>query len=478
MASTVDLPSQQQRVLALDALRGLSVLLMVFASSIPFGVALPSWLYHAQEPPPTNVFNPHLPGITWVDLVFPFFLFTMGAAIPIALSKRLRGRASPWRVLPTVLWRFVLLVGFAVYVAQIRPQVISNNPNSAVWLAALVGFALLFPALARFPKDWSKTRKYSVRIGGWIGAVILMALLRFPDGSGFSLYRSDIIILVLANVALFGGVIWLFTREHLFARLGIMGFLIALRLSAGTSGWIQALWNLSPVPWAYQLRFLQYLLIAIPGTIVGDLLVKSMDSFSGQSATEKSWDSKRMFSISAVMVIINVAVVAGLEAQWVFGTTVISVFLCMVGWQLLKTPVSPNERLLNTLYKWGVYWFLLGMFFEPYEGGIKKDPSTLSYYFVTSGLAIFALMAMIIFVDVFQKKKGFAFLIDSGQNPMVAYAGINSLILPLLALTRLNVLLHDITPTPWLGVLGGAFVTYLVALATTIFTRKKIFLRT
>jgi predicted acyltransferase len=114
MASTVDLPSKQERVLALDALRGLSILLMVFASSIPFGVALPSWLYHAQEPPPTNVFNPKLPGITWVDLVFPFFLFTMGAAMPIALSKRLRGRVSPWRVLPTVLWRFVLLVGFAI----------------------------------------------------------------------------------------------------------------------------------------------------------------------------------------------------------------------------------------------------------------------------------------------------------------------------------------------------------------------------
>jgi hypothetical protein len=96
---------------------------------------------------------------------------------------------------------------------------------------------------------------------------------------------------------------------------------------------------------------------------------------------------------------------------------------------------------------------------------------------VTSALAILVLMALIIFVDVFQAKKGFSFLIDSGQNPMVAYSGINSLILPLLALTRLNILLQDITPTPWLGVLGGAFVTYLVALATTIFTRKQIFLR-
>ena len=73
MSQTIDVPyARQQRVLALDALRGLSILLMLFASSIPFGV-LPSWMYHAQEPPPANIFNPKLPGITWVDLVFPFF---------------------------------------------------------------------------------------------------------------------------------------------------------------------------------------------------------------------------------------------------------------------------------------------------------------------------------------------------------------------------------------------------------------------
>lgn len=27
---------------------------------------------HAQTPPPDHIFNPEIPGITWVDLVFPF----------------------------------------------------------------------------------------------------------------------------------------------------------------------------------------------------------------------------------------------------------------------------------------------------------------------------------------------------------------------------------------------------------------------
>ncbi len=470
-------PVRPQRALSLDALRGLSILLMLFASTIPFGV-LPSWMYHAQEPPPANLFNPHLPGITWVDLVFPFFLFTMGAAIPLALSRRFKASGSPWRVLPAVFGRYVLLVGFALYVMQIRPQVISNHPDWGVMVLALLGFAFLFPILAKLPGDWSKTRKYSVRGIGWVGAVILMAFLRFPDGSGFSLNRSDIIILVLANVALFGGVIWLFTRDRLFIRLGIMGVLVAMRLAAPIPGWIHAVWNYSPISWAYQFRYLQYLLIAIPGTIVGDQILRWMNPVNKEPGPEKNWGIARLASVAGLMMAINVVVVIGLKAQWVLATMIASILLCAFGWQLVKEADSATEKLLRTFYKWGMYWLLLGLLFEPYEGGIKKDPATLSYYFVTSGLAIFVLMALMISVDILKQRKGFQFLIDSGQNPMIAYAGINSLILPLLALTRLNDLLQILTPTPWLGVLRGAFVTYLIALATTLFTRRKIFLRT
>ncbi|MCS2621073.1 DUF5009 domain-containing protein [Bacteroides thetaiotaomicron] len=33
--------------------------------------------------PPDHIFNPSLPGITWVDLVFPFFLFTDGEQLSL-----------------------------------------------------------------------------------------------------------------------------------------------------------------------------------------------------------------------------------------------------------------------------------------------------------------------------------------------------------------------------------------------------------
>ena len=59
---------KKYRFEALDALRGLAILMMVFSANIPFGGVLPGWMYHAQVPPPLHQFQADLPGITWVDL--------------------------------------------------------------------------------------------------------------------------------------------------------------------------------------------------------------------------------------------------------------------------------------------------------------------------------------------------------------------------------------------------------------------------
>ena len=45
------------------------------------------------------------------------------------------------------------------------------------------------------------------------------------------------------------------------------------------------------------------------------------------------------------------------------------------------------------LFVAGAYLLMLGLFFEAYEGGIRKDDSTYSYYFVTAGLAFMAMIA-------------------------------------------------------------------------------------
>ncbi len=500
MAVASEAPQRQRRSLALDALRGLSILLMVFADMMPNG--LPSWMYHAQLPPPVRLFIPTLPGITWVDLVFPFFLFTMGAAIPLALSRRIDAGFSNWKMIRALLFRGFLLAWFAIFFMQVDPFVLSNNPEWKTWLVGLLGFALLFPVLARLPGNWSKAKRYVVRAVGWGGSIVVMAIVRFPSGSGFSLYRSDDIIMLLATAAVFGGFVWLMTRESWILRLGIMGILLAFRLSSGgpvwlpdmarssqifvpvilstvPSQWLHSLWLISPVPWLFQMRFLQYLFIIIPGTIIGDMILRWMRRPPAEmSSCIVAWPKSRLFLLSTLMVIINIIVVIGLKARWVLGTTVITFALLIAGWRLVARPVHATEEMINSFFKWGTYWLALGLMFEPYEGGIKKDPATMSYYFVASGLAIFLLIALTVLVDLLGYKKSMKFLIECGQNPMIAYAAGDSLIAPIFGLTGLSIVLKDLTPMPWLGVVGAAVITYLVALSTVFFTRKKIFLRT
>src|ERR1035438_1075911 len=134
------LSEQPRRAYALDALRGLAILGMILSGQLPFGEkALPPWMYHAQVPPPDHKWVATLPGITWVDLVFPFFLFALGAAIPLALTRRLEQGRPRWKVALFIAERGMLLAFFALYVEAIRPHVISEHPSTATWLIGLLG---------------------------------------------------------------------------------------------------------------------------------------------------------------------------------------------------------------------------------------------------------------------------------------------------------------------------------------------------
>ncbi len=463
------------RFLPLDALRGWSIFMMILSSAIPFGV-LPAWMYHAQVPPPAHTFVPTIPGITWVDLVFPFFLFTMGAAIPFALQRRVSRGDPEWKIIRSLIVRGVLLAGFALFDEHIRPYRLSSAPDASTWGMALVGFLLLFPMFAAFPKHWPEGRRRIIRAGGWALAVASMALVRYPDGSGFLLGRSDIIILVLANVAVFGGIIWLSTRASHMHRWAVLGVLLALRLSSGTEGWVHDLWNMSPVPELFRFEFLKYLFIVVPGSIVGDhLLAWSRRHPDDEVST---WTRSTWLVGLPILFATTIVAVVGLFARWLLPTVVLEIGLVSVLWWVYRRPGSEMERTVRQVVMLGSYLILLGLCLEAFEGGIKKDHSTLSYYTLTAGLATHVLVGMWILFEIFEVRTGFRMLIEGGQNPLVAYAAINNFTRPLLALTGLGPLLSSFFPDPWTGALVGVAVTWFTVWTAAWCTRLGIFLKT
>jgi hypothetical protein len=226
------------------------------------------------------------------------------------------------------------------------------------------------------------------------------------------------------------------------------------------------------------------LFIVIPGTIVGELILnwlqKSNQSveISKNQQTFGSRYSQRLWLIILSMLMICLVLLVGLQGRWVWQTTIVSSAICAASWLLFAQPENDIDNLLKQFYQWGVYWLLLGLFFEPFQGGIHKDPSTYSYYFVTSAIAIFLLIIFTILLDIFKQKKWLQLLIDNGQNPMIAYVAFANLLWPVLQLTGLEDWIIVNTTTPVMGVIKGIATTLLIAIFTSLCTRLKLFWKT
>ncbi len=502
------------RALALDALRGFAILAMCLSGRIHGIVDLPRWMRHAQFPDVANPwrFDGTVPGFTWVDLVFPMFLFAMGAAFPLAMASKLERGVPPWRMILGALGRALSLVAFAVYVDNIQPlkmgadplrslfgtSVADGNfasPTFQTWIAALLAFALLFPVFARLPRTWSVPLRIGIRTAGVLACWGLLQALAFPDGSSWTVRRFDIIIMVLANMAFFGAAIWVLTRNRPWLRLATLPFAYALLQAAEIDGsWVQLFTRSSfaigqttvDFSWMYQFSWLKYLFIVVPGSIVGDHLREWMKNHRPDDA---ALSRRRLVALSFAALALIVLVHACLQTRgpWL----VVVSFLVPALWLSVRFAMPAGEsatgRFLRQTMHWGFALLVLGLAFEPVEGGIRKDPSNMSYYFVAGGLSAIALFALTIWIDVLNWRKPFAIPVMNGQNPMIAYVGIRNLLSPLVELAivpakggfaGLRPLAMTVLKTPWAQAAFGFLETFVLAGMTAIFTRLRIYWRT
>src|SRR5215469_10988354 len=97
-AGTIQVP----RVSSIDVFRGFTMIVMIFVNDLAEVKGLPWWTYHAPG---------KVDAMTYVDMVFPAFLFILGMAIPLAVEQRLRKNPSQSR-----LWRHVVMRSLSLLV--------------------------------------------------------------------------------------------------------------------------------------------------------------------------------------------------------------------------------------------------------------------------------------------------------------------------------------------------------------------------
>jgi hypothetical protein len=242
--------------------------------------------------------------------------------------------------------------------------------------------------------------------------------------------------------------------------------------------WLAKAASYYPAWMLFQPYFLKYLFIVIPATIIGDMIYQWNKTSGNSKESTSEFSNKGLLLISIILLLIIPINLFAFYERFIFELMVFNVVLSFLLYKIFVKTSAVSDLLIKKMLLWGIFWLLLGTLLEPFEGGIKKDHSTMSYYFVTTGLAIFMLTSLTIIIDLLKVQRGFKLLITNGQNPMLAYAAGTNLLTPLVMLTSIDPLLKSVLSTPWLGVIKGIIVTYILAVIVHLFTKYKIFWRT
>ena len=453
-----------KRIITIDILRGITIFAMILCANIGYYSDLPAWMFHGQTPPPTYAFNPDVPGITWVDLVFPFFLFTMGAAFPLAMRKRLESGVSRWEVTGSLFRRWLTLTIFAIVLGNAYQIGASPRPEFVKGIFSLALWGVMFMSLVRLKDD----RKCRLVNNAGMFLLIVMAVIG-TDYMGLKLSRwsSDIIIMILANIAIFGGLIWMFTKDNLRLRWLILLFIIAIKaLSSYTPEVLAWVPSMGSIGWFFSWGFLQYLVIAVAGSIVGDKLLDH--SRSGETVRIDSYHiAAGIIALAAMLVQLWGLFTRHILADFVISAVLGAAFVALT-WK--------RRNIMTWLGYFGFAFMLVGIIFDPIDGGITKDHCNLSYMITTTGMTALT-GAFVLALELKWQIKGRG-LSGSGQNPMLAYTVTNFLTGPILTMCGITAWLDAISVgSPFWGVVRGLVFTLLMVAVTCFFTKKKLFWR-
>jgi len=215
-------PTSAPRVVSIDIFRGLTMAVMIFVNELSEVKGLPWWTYHA----PGNV-----DVMTYVDMVFPFFLFIVGMSMPLSITQRLKRNSSVLALWGHVIVRFLGLLVLGLILANAEKadptrMVISGS----IWaLLGLVSMALYLNAYVKSEHYPAYSR--ILRVLGLVGVVVLFALFRRTTHDGHAAWIDGSYPEILGLIAysyLAVSILYIPTRRWAWASYAWFVLLLAL----------------------------------------------------------------------------------------------------------------------------------------------------------------------------------------------------------------------------------------------------------
>ncbi len=350
-ASSADPITTTSRVLSLDVFRGLVIVVMTFVNYLSPVKEIPAWAKHWPE---------NLEGYTFVDVVFPAFLFIVGMAIPFALQRRLDRGDSVAALVGKILFRSAALVFLGVLSVNAHEYAPESVLPKAVWVFLTMTCAVAVWITA--PPDASERRRKAhlvARVVGIVGLVAMLAVFRGHDDEGHVIWLQHSYWGMLGMIGyayLVASLVWLWLRNNSVAIMGVTALLVA---------------------W-----------------------------FMGDKHGVLSWIGP------SVRELWNVG--------FVFGTNAATVLMGVLAGNYLKDKsLTPNDRARWMLWL-GVGSYVAGTLIRPLHG-INKSAHTDAYALVTGGISCVLFALVYWAMDVKRWFTNLPLLAAFGQNALLAY---------------------------------------------------------
>ncbi|PRZ22867.1 acyltransferase family protein [Flavobacterium granuli] len=347
----------RERLISLDVFRGFTILLMTIVNNPGSWAAIYPPLAHAEW---------H--GCTPTDLVFPFFIFIMGTAIPFAM--------------PTKHLDFAVFNKIIVRSLRIFCLGLFLNYFSKIQLLGLEGIALLAARLMiTFAVAYALLGNFSLKIKTYLvfGIFAILLLLAYSPMEEFQNVRLPGVLQRIGIVYFFTALLYL--KSNLKTQLLVAAFLLL-------GYWI--LMAFIPVPGFGVANFEK-------GTNLAawlDNLVLNGHLWS----SSKTWDPEGILSTIPAI------------ATGIFGM--------FVG-QMLNLQTSKMEIIKKITFI-GITLLVLGLLWNTIFP-INKSLWTSSYALYTAGIATLCLTLLYYIIDIANYKKWTPLFLFWGVNPMIVF---------------------------------------------------------
>ncbi|MHC0441190.1 DUF5009 domain-containing protein [Flavobacterium sp. 3-210] len=162
-----------KRVFSIDALRGITIFVMIFVNELASIKNVPQWMRHMPA---------DADAMTFVDVVFPAFLFIVGMSIPFAFNARLIKGDSPKTIWIHTLKRALALIIIGVFMVNAEYGYDASKMLITPVIWGLLAYAMPIPIWNKYTKDFPIWLKYTLQYGGMLVLVILYFLYIQDNG--------------------------------------------------------------------------------------------------------------------------------------------------------------------------------------------------------------------------------------------------------------------------------------------------------